>query len=294
MTPDVLQPARRRRAPSRRVRRRRRLLALAALLAGAVVVLFAARALFGSVDEHGATVLRYSIRSPLTHSTLPQVAVEPPGAGAGRPLLVFLHGKGEDQESNLVGQLFGELARLGARGPDVVFPYGGEDSYWHDRGDGAWGRYLVDEVIPQAIRRLHADPRRVAIGGLSMGGFGAYDVARLHPGAFCAVGADSAALWRAGGETAPGAFDDGEDFTRHDLIGAARAGTASYGGARLWLDVGTGDPFRSADTEFVHALRNDGEKVSFHVWPGGHEEPYWDSHWGSYLDFYAAALAACR
>lgn len=34
--------------------------------------------------------------------------------------------------------------------------------------------------IPQAIKRLHADPRRVAIGKISMGGFGAYSIARLR------------------------------------------------------------------------------------------------------------------
>src|SRR6185437_2393126 len=132
------------------------------------------------------------------------------------------------------------------------------------------------------------------IGGLSMGGFGAYDLARLRPGTFCAVGADSAALWREGGETAPGAFDDGEDFSRNDVIGAARSGASTYGRARLWLDVGASDPFRSADTELVQVLRDHGRSVSFHVWPGGHEECYWDSHWGAYLDFYAAALAAWR
>jgi S-formylglutathione hydrolase FrmB len=49
-----------------------------------------------------------------------------------------------------------------------------------------------------------------------VGGFGAYDLARLNPGRFCAVGGHSPALWRSGGETAPGAVDDAEDFARHD------------------------------------------------------------------------------
>jgi S-formylglutathione hydrolase FrmB len=283
-----------RRAPrGRRAARRRQLIAVIAFALVAAGVILLARVLLGGPDQRGAMVLRYTIDSPLTHQKLPQAAVEPAGGGAGRPLLVFLHGKGTDQESNLVSEMFAALARLGRRAPDIVFPYGGDDSYWHDRADGAWGRYVTEEVIPQAVRRLHADPRRVAIGGLSMGGFGAYDIARLHPGAFCAVGADSAALWREGGETAPGAFDDGEDFARHDEIGAARSGTWN-GASRLWLDVGTSDPFRSADTEFVQALRDHGERVSFHVWPGGHESSYWHRHWSDYLRFYASALAACR
>jgi S-formylglutathione hydrolase FrmB len=207
---------------------------------------------------------------------------------------VFLHGKGENAESNLVTAMFAAIGALGDSAPDIVFPYGGEDSYWHDRADGRWGEYVMREVIPQAVRRLHADPNRVAIGGLSMGGFGSYDLALQHPGAFCAVGGDSAALWRSGGESAAGAFDSAEDFDRNNVIAAARAGGRAYRGARLWLDVGTEDPFRSADSEFADLLRSDGLDVQFHLWPGGHETSYWAAHWGSYLSFYADALARCR
>lgn len=240
-------------------------------------------------------MIHFTIHSPLTHRTLTETAVIPAGGTIGRrPLLVFLHGKGEDENSNVNDSMFAALASLGARAPDIVFPDGNEDSYWHDRGDGAWGSYVVHEVIPRAIRLLHADPRRVAIGGLSMGGFGAYDLALLHPDNFCAVGGDSAALWLNGGESAAGAFDDGEDFTRNNVIGMTEASADPYPGARLWIDVGSEDPFRSADTTLVRTLRSKGLSVSFHVWPGGHEQSYWQSHWGSYLSFYADALARCR
>lgn len=245
-------------------------------------------------DTHGARVLRFSIASPLVHRSLPVVAVVPAGpAGARRPLLVFLHGKGEDENSNLDDAMFAALAKLGPQAPDVVFPYGGSDSYWHDRADGAWGSYVLREVIPQAIRRLHADPGRVAIGGISMGGFGAFNLARLEPQRFCAVGGHSAALWVSGGESAAGAFDDAEDFARNDVLASARA-RDPYRGLAAWIDVGTADPFRAADTRLATELRRDGQRVQFHVWPGGHEESYWSSHWGSYLRFYAAALSHCR
>ncbi len=245
-------------------------------------------------DTGGAMVVRYVIVSRSVHQTLPQVGVVPAGRGSGlRPLLVFLHGKGENQESNLVSGMFRALDSLGASAPIIVFPYGGDDSYWHDRADGAWGEYVMREVIPEAIRRLHADPQRVAIGGLSMGGFGAYDLALKHPGTFCAVGGDSAALWRSGGETATGAFDNAEDFERNNVIGAAGTGGDIYRGASLWLDVGADDPFRAADTELAELLSRDGLHIQFHVWSGGHETSYWDAHWGSYLSFYAHALARC-
>ena len=246
----------------------------------------------GSPAARGAEILRYAVRSRFVHRTLPQVAATPRGAGAGerRPLLVFLHGRGSDgQESNANGAFFHALDRLGARAPAVVFPSGGESSYFHRRAGGDWGRYVLDEVIPQALRRLHADPRRVAIGGISMGGFGAYSIARLRPQRFCAVGGHSAALWLRAGESAPGAFDDAADFRRNDVVAIARTrGRRAWGTARLWLDGGTEDPFRAGGEALAAALR-----IRMRHWPGGHDGSYWRAHYGSYLGFYADALSAC-
>ena len=250
----------------------------------------------GDAAAHGAQILRYDVRSRFVGRTLAQVAAIPRGAGsaagaAKRPLLVFLHGRGgeDGQESNANGEFFGALDRLGARAPVVVFPSGGESSYFHQRASGDWGRYVLDEVIPQAVKRLHADPKRVAIGGISMGGFGAYSIARLRPQRFCAVGGHSAALWRSGGETAPGAFDDAEDFARNDVIGIARArGRGAWGRARLWLDGGTADPFRPGGEALAGALG-----ITMRHWEGEHEGDYWRAHFGSYLRFYAQALSGC-
>jgi S-formylglutathione hydrolase FrmB len=269
--------------------------ALLALLIVVVVVAVVVVHKVFDANTHGARVIHFTIDSPLVHRTLTETAVVPQGSsGAGRPLLVFLHGKGENEDSNLDSPMFAALAQLGSGAPDVVFPDGDEDSYWHDRESGAWGKYVIDEVIPQAQLQLHIDPHRVAIGGLSMGGFGAYDLARLYPGHFCAVGGDSPALWVSGGESAAGAFDNSEDFTHHDVIGEAEESTNPYPGMKLWIDVGSEDPFRSADTTFAKVLKEKGQSLQFHVWPGGHDQSYWQSHWRSYLDFYASALRHCH
>jgi enterochelin esterase-like enzyme len=267
---------------------------LGALVLAAAVGVVLLLTVFRKQQTDGARVLHFTLHSSAVHETLTETVVVPPGSsGAGRPLLVFLHGKGVNQPG-LGGSMFATLEKLGSRAPDIVFPTGGEDSYWHNRAAGNWGNYVYDEVLPKAIAFLHADGRRVAIGGISMGGFGAYDVARLHPHRFCAVGGHSAALWLEPGETAEGAFDDEEDFERNNVVGAAVKSSNPYRGAKLWLDVGSEDPFRSADTTFVEVLRAKGRAVDFHVWPGGHEDSYWERHWGSYLDFYAGALHSCR
>jgi enterochelin esterase-like enzyme len=236
-----------------------------------------------------ASVQRYEIKSRFAHRTLRQVAMVPPGAPEGRPLLVFLHGRGARGEESNVNPAFARaLAAQGARAPVVVFPSGATASYWHKRRSGDWARYVLDEVIPRAVERLHADGSRVAIGGISMGGYGAFEIARKRR--FCAVGGHSAATWSRSADSAPGAFDDAADFARHDVVGLARArGAKPWRGARLWLDGGATDPFRASDTAFARALG-----VRMRVWPGGHDGRYWSRHYRDYLRFYARALAHCR
>jgi S-formylglutathione hydrolase FrmB len=241
-----------------------------------------------SVNPRGAEVRHVTITSRFVHARLPMTLVAPAGGGAGRPLLVFLHGRGGDENSELSDELFSALRSLGGQAPDIAFPDGGDHSYWHNRRGGEWGSYVLSEVLPTALRALHANPRRVGLGGISMGGFGAYDVALADPSRFCAVGGHSAALWVSAGATAPGAFDDAADFRRHDLIAWARTHQAPYGHARLWLDGGTSDPFHDADETFARALG-----IRLHVWPGGHDSDYWNAHWSDYLRFYAAALRRC-
>jgi S-formylglutathione hydrolase FrmB len=280
------------------LRRRSTALVLATLVVlgiGAALGVWAVRDVTRGYDPRGAEVTHADVRSEaLGGRALEQTYVVPEGATAGRPLLVFLHGRGEDgNDSNLSDELFAALDALGERAPVIVFPDGGESSYWHDRDDGDWGRYVLEEAIPAAVRALHADGRRIAIGGVSMGGFGAYDLARRDPGRFCAVGGHSAALWQEGGETAEGAFDDAEDFERHDLIEAAGADASAWRDVPLWLDGGDEDPFRAGGDAFAAALRAGGANVVQRTWPGVHEGDYWREHIDEYLDFYARALADC-
>jgi S-formylglutathione hydrolase FrmB len=103
-----------------------------------------------------------------------------------------------------------------------------------------------------------------------MGGFGAYDLALLHPHRFCAVGGHSPALWFEGGETAPGAFDNAADFARNDVVGMVRGDPDAFAGMRVWNDYGDEDPFRVYDEGFVDYLHQDGANLSAHSWHGGH------------------------
>jgi S-formylglutathione hydrolase FrmB len=245
----------------------------------------------GGRNTHGARVLHAELRSRYVGRTLEQALVVPRGGSRGRPLLVLLHWRGGSPDRLLSAQLFAALARLGPRAPAILLPSGGGSSFFHDRRGARWAHYVVDEAIPAALRRLHADPRRVAIGGTSMGGFGALDIARLDPGRFCAVGGHSPAIFTSARQAMPGAFDGAADFARNDLL---HIPASAYGRAPVWIDVGTRDRFRPADVVLARRCSAGGANVDLHVWPGKHGSAYWRSHMRDYLNFYANALARCE
>ena len=279
------------------IRRRRRIAVIVAALFAATAVYFAlAATVFAPVDKRGAQAVHLTLHSQAVGRQLDVSVVVPAKTRprGERPLLVFLHGRGGSDETFIGnGDVYEGLAKLGRKAPIVAFPDGGDHSYWHDRREGAWGKYVMREVIPTVERRFGTDPHRVAIGGISMGGFGAYDLALLHPRRFCAVGGHSPALWFEGGETAPGAFDGAADFARNDVVGMVRGNPEAFEGMRVWNDYGDADPFRVYDEGFVDYLRADDTDLSAHTGSGGHDGAYWSRHWPAYLRFYANSLAAC-
>jgi S-formylglutathione hydrolase FrmB len=256
----------------------------------------------GYSSTYGARVVNYSLPSKLLGRRLDEVGIVPPG-DEKRPLLVLLHGRHDrtgpyspssprpGPESMLSDALFAGLAELGEDAPIVVLLNGGQHSWYHDRRSGRWASMLLDDAIPDAIRRFHARPGRIAIGGISMGGYGALHLAALRPRDFCAVGGHSAALYESYRASAPVAFDDVADFARNDVFKAARKGR--FNRMPVWIDGGSHDAFHDADAAFVSLLRARGVRVTYHVWPGGHTASYWQAHMGEYLRFYASALATC-
>ena len=242
----------------------------------------------GGVKSRGAHVDAFKVGG------LQQIAVLPPKVApeGQRPMVLFLYGRGGHASDQLSNQVFFDALRdAGPDAPVFVFAQSNDHSYWHDRRERRWGTYLWKQVIPAAVKRLGIDRSRVAVGGISMGGFGALDMVRLHPGGLCAVGAHSPAIWRTAGETAPGAFDNAADFHRHDLVNADP--TVFKRTRHLWLDAGTSDPFDPGDNALLRGWKFAKVGAVVHRWAGGHDSAYWQAHWPQYVRWYTRALKDC-
>jgi S-formylglutathione hydrolase FrmB len=277
----------------------KRLAITAAAIVAAVAVLWSVLnlTLLGGPDTKGASVESIEVDSDAVPGSHPVSVVVPDDAGneGTRPLLIFLHGRSGNSETYTDDEPFFEaLDDQDNRAPVVAFPDGGESSYWHKRDSGDWDRYLVRELIPELKDRFGIDPKKVAVGGISMGGFGALNLALHHPGRFCAAGGHSPAIFTSGGESAPGAFDDAEDFAANDVINEAQAAPEALDGTPVWLDAGKSDPFVPGVAAMTAALTASGADLTEKSnWRGAHDDSYWDAHWTDYLRFYAKALANC-
>ncbi|HZT85674.1 MAG TPA: hypothetical protein VE984_09680 [Gaiellaceae bacterium] len=201
------------------------------------------------------------------HRALHEIRVVP--RRHGRWLLVLLHGRSAGPSQFLSQPFFETLAKLGRRAPVVLLLDGGDHSYWHDRSDGKWGSMVLRETSRGG---------RVAIGGISMGGYGALLLGSRRR-SFCAVDVQSPALWLGAGETAPGAFDNARDDERNDVFRLRPPHP-------LWIDLGASDPFRAATLAYARRAG-----VHAHVWPGEHDTAFWDAHTPQFLRFFARACA---
>jgi S-formylglutathione hydrolase FrmB len=163
----------------------------------------------------------------------------------------------------------------------------GGDRYWHARraGDDA-GLAVAREFLPMLARRglATAPADRVALGGLSMGGYGALLLAEAWGSRrVAAVAVMSPALWVRPSDSAPGAFDDRADFVRHDVFAHRTALTT----IPVRIDCGRSDPFYRATVTFNGGMH---PRATCGFDAGGHTETYWRAHAARQVDFVSKHL----
>jgi enterochelin esterase-like enzyme len=173
----------------------------------------------------------------------------------------------------------------------VVMPDDGEATYFANWDNGPrWADYVTEDVVSTIDQRYRTltGPEDRAVGGLSMGGLGALNLALQHPDVFGVAGSHSPSvrlepdpnLW----------FLTGDNFWAHNPIWLAEHATG-VGNLKIWIDVGS-DDYWLPNIEPVHtALVESGLQVEWHEFPGEHDAEYWIEHVPDYLRFYSRALA---
>lgn len=105
--------------------------------------------------------------------------------GRNPPVIVFLHGSGERGDDGDKPTRVGIGPYIRAHQDDfpaiVVFPQAPEETEWPDNAA------LVFATLDAATREFHGDADRTYLTGLSMGGYGTWDMALRAPGRFAAL-----------------------------------------------------------------------------------------------------------
>jgi S-formylglutathione hydrolase FrmB len=204
------------------------------------------------------------------------------------PFLLVLHGRGGDHRTAFrdlhYGEFLSDAVRRGVPPFAVVTVDGGVHSYWHPRASGIDPqRMLLEELFPRlAARGLRTD--RFAVGGWSMGGYGALLLAELlGPTRVASVTPDSPAISLRFHDTAPGAFDSLADFREHDVL----AHLDALGDIPVRVTCGTSDPFLRGASALVRRL----PRAERDFGPGEHDDAWWQHVAPAQLAFAGRALA---
>jgi putative tributyrin esterase len=199
------------------------------------------------------------------------------------PVFYLLHGLSDDhtiwQRRTSIERYVGDLPLI------VVMP-DGERSFYVDAAEGAkFGEAMTKDLVGFIDRTFKTKPDRSgrAIGGLSMGGYGALRLALGNPDMFCSANSHSGAL--AFGHKAsdlaniefkrilgPNPVGGPNDlFTLADHLDKAHL-------PALRIDCGTEDFLLQDNRAFHKHLADKGHPHEYQEFPGSHEWGYWDKH----------------
>jgi predicted peptidase len=120
------------------------------------------------------------------------------------PVVLFLHGAGERGEDGLLQTQVGIATAIRLhkeRFPCiVVMPQCRRNTWW----TAAEMEAQVLKALDQSMKEFKGDPNRVYLTGLSMGGYGTWDLAYKYPGKFAALAPICGGLRPPGRVPAPG------------------------------------------------------------------------------------------
>ncbi|HJV98660.1 MAG TPA: alpha/beta hydrolase-fold protein [Arthrobacter sp.] len=204
------------------------------------------------------------------------------------PVALFLHGSGADHrmvfDDLQADRLLAQHVACGGT-PFAIAAVDGGESWWHRRATGTDTQAMVVEEFIPLLAGQGLDTGRLAVFGLSMGGFGALLLASRHRiRGLRAVSAMSPAIWSMHDAGRADNFDSAADFAANDVF-ALRPELATL---PKRIDCGTSDNLLYSVKDYVGGLPGDHEG-GFQA--GGHEDGYWRSILPEVLSFLGRNLA---
>jgi pimeloyl-ACP methyl ester carboxylesterase len=238
----------------------------------------------------------------------------PPGHRGGDelPLVVVLHAYGGNHAHALAGMSPAQAVALKPGGrpqsatalpptalpptalpptalpPMAMVTVDGGDGYWNPHPGDDPMAMVIGELIPRCQRLgLGRPPRRIAVMGTSMGGYGALLLAEKYPRLFAAVAAVSPAVWTSYPQARranPGAFASAAAFAAGDVITHA----AALGRRPVRVASGYDDPFYPGVRALAGVLPAGAVAV---FGPGCHDSSFFTAQEPPSLTFLASHLA---
>jgi poly(3-hydroxybutyrate) depolymerase len=175
------------------------------------------------------------------------------------PIILFLHGRGERGSEGMWQTQIG-LPEAVRDHPErwpflIVMPQCPQNHFWTEAGS----MELAMAALDRETEELHGDPNRTYLSGLSLGGYGAWELARLRPHRWAAVAIAAGGIfwsyaperWKQAGSL-PGEY--------------ARA----VGRTPVWLFHGTDDPVvATRQSELMYeAFKSNGGRIRLWLYQG--------------------------
>lgn len=198
----------------------------------------------------------------------------------------------------------------------VVMPDGYRGFYTTNAEGADYARHIGEEVPAFVERHFNVKKTRAgrAIGGLSMGGYGALRLGLGYADRFCSVNSHSGAV---GWGSAEGAAELREaakrrgwtpEFTEemrrvfgtapldtpHDIRWLAKRAFKAGNLPKLLLDCGTEDFLLQDNRDLIRDFQAAKIPHAYREFPGAHDWDYWDLHIREALGFHAANLRLKR
>lgn len=173
----------------------------------------------------------------------------------------------------------------------LVMPQGDQSYFVNHVGTDEirWGDYITFDLVAHidAAYRTIPQPSSRAIGGLSMGGFGALQLSFRHPEIFGVAGAHSPAL-RAIAQLSDIIVTPNEN-AEFDPLELAKTLNPAYA-PKVWVDTGVEDEWAERVMLLGRILDGRGIPHQIQLLPGQHTADYWTAHAADYMRFYTHAL----